>query len=134
MALTSLFDRNTETGGPMKFFLLAAALVSSNVMARTAGYDCGTFGPTYVGTPETFRGHHIKFKQLAADKDLNKFLFEAVFPGSKGQTCTYGVYLDLRRDTKTLDYAAHFSRLRSPLHRVILQALKEKDEILSFFS
>ena len=105
----------------MKFLMLATALISSNVMAqawtetfklpegitfraRAAGYDCGTFGPTYVRTPETFRAHSIEFKQLAADKDLNKFLFEAIFPGSEGQTCTYGVYLDRSRDTKTLNF------------------------------
>ena len=72
--------------------------------ALAAGYDCGTFGNSYVGTPESFRAHNIEFKQLAADKDLNKFLFEAVFTPAEGQTCTYGVYLDRNRDNKTLDF------------------------------
>lgn len=105
----------------MKSFLLATILLSSHAMAQSwtetfqlpegithralaAGYDCGTFGTTYVGAPESFRAHNIEFKQLAADKDLNKFLFEATFPNAEGQTCIYGVYLDRSRDTKTLDF------------------------------
>lgn len=100
---------------------LATALIATNVMAqewtetfklpegitfraRTAGYDCGTFTTNYVTAPESFRALNIQFKQLAADKDLNKFLFEAVYPGSEGNTCTYGVYFDRSRDTKTLDF------------------------------
>lgn len=105
----------------MKTLLLATALIATNVMAqewtetfklpegitfraRTAGYDCGTFTTNYVIAPDSFRALNIQFKQLAADKDLNKFLFEAVYPGSEGNTCTYGVYLDRSRDTKTLDF------------------------------
>jgi ribosomal protein L35AE/L33A len=106
----------------MKTLLLATVLMASaNVMAqewsetfklpegitfraRTAGYDCGTFTTNYVVAPGSFQALNIEFKQLAADKDLNKFLFEAVYPGSEGNTCTYGVYLDRSRDTKTLDF------------------------------
>lgn len=104
----------------MKTLLFATVLIASNVMAqewtetfklpegitfraRTAGYDCGSFSSTYVTAPESFRALNIEFKQLAADKDLNKFLFEAVYPGSEGNTCTYGIYLDRSRDTKTLE-------------------------------
>lgn len=72
--------------------------------ARTTGYDCGTFTTNYVAAPGSFQALNIEFKQLAADKDLNKFLFEAVYPGTEGNTCTYGVYLDRSRDTKTLDF------------------------------
>lgn len=105
----------------MKNLLLVTVLLATNVVAqewsetfklpegitfraRTAGYDCGTFSATYVMAPETFRAQNIEFKQLAADKDLNKFLFEAVYPGVDGNICTYGVYLDRSRDTKTLDF------------------------------
>ncbi|WPU64730.1 hypothetical protein [Peredibacter starrii] len=72
--------------------------------ARTAGYDCGIFTSKYVSAPETFKSRSIEFKQLAADKDLNKFLFEAVYPGTEGQQCIYGIYLDRNRATKTLDF------------------------------
>ncbi len=72
--------------------------------ARAAGYDCGAFGGAYVQAPATFRERGIEFKQLSADKDLNKFLFEAVFPGEHGQQCIYGVFLDRNRDDKTLDF------------------------------
>lgn len=72
--------------------------------ARTAGYDCGTFGNKYVGAPEAFRYRGIEFKQLSADKDLNKFLFEAVYPSSEGKACIYGIFLNRNRDTKTLDF------------------------------
>ena len=105
----------------MKTLLLATALLSTSAFAqdwtetfklpegitfraRAAGYDCGTFGSKYVAAPESFKSLNIEFKQLAADKDLNKFLFEAVYPSSEGQTCTYGIYLDRSRDTKTLDF------------------------------
>lgn len=105
----------------MKTLLLATALISTSAFAqewtetfklpegithraKAAGYDCGTFGSSYVETPESFRTRGVVFKQLAADKDLNKFLFEAVYPSTEGQTCTYGVYLDRSRDTKTLDF------------------------------
>lgn len=72
--------------------------------ARTAGYDCGTFGSTYVSAPENFKSRGIEFKQLSADKDLNKFLFEAYYPGTEGQQCVYGIFLDRSRATKTLDF------------------------------
>lgn len=72
--------------------------------ARAAGYDCGTFGNSYVAAPENFRSRQIEFKQLSADKDLNKFLFEAAYPGTQGHTCIYGIYLDRNRDDKTLDF------------------------------
>ena len=105
----------------MKTLILATTLISSTAMAqswtetyklpegityraRMAGYDCGTFGNTYVEAPENFRAHKIEFKQLAADKDLNKFLFEAVYPGTEGNTCVYGIYLDRNRATKALDF------------------------------
>jgi hypothetical protein len=35
---------------------------------------------------------------------LNKFLFEAIYPSENGVTCTYGVFFDRSRDTKTLDF------------------------------
>lgn len=105
----------------MKLFILGLALVSTAVSAqtwtetfklpegttyraRTAGYDCGTFGNTYVAAPENFRTRNIEFKQLSADKDLNKFLFEAQYPGTTGEKCIYGIYLDRNRDDKTLDF------------------------------
>ena len=75
--------------------------------ARTAGYDCGTFitpGQKYVEAPENFRSRNIEFKQLSADKDLNKFLFEAEYPGTDGEKCIYGIFLDRSRETKTLDF------------------------------
>lgn len=74
--------------------------------AAADGYDCGTFGPEtdYVPAPASFQSLGIEFKQLAADKDLNKFLFEAIFPGAEGQSCIYGIYLNRSRDTKTLDF------------------------------
>lgn len=105
----------------MNYLLFATALFSSNVFAqewveafklpegttyraRAAGYDCGSFGSTYVDTPESFRAHNVEFKQLSADKDLNKFLIEAAYPGVEGQVCKYGVFLDRNRDNKTLDF------------------------------
>lgn len=106
----------------MKNLILAAVLIAPSAWAQAtwtetfklpegityralaAGYDCGTFGNSYVATPESFRAHNIQFRQLAADKDLNKFLFEATFTPSEEQTCTYGVYLDRNRDDKTLDF------------------------------
>jgi hypothetical protein len=105
----------------MKTLLLASALLSTSAFAQVwtetfklpesityrahaAGYDCGAFSSTYVSAPESFKAHKIEFKQLAADKDLNKFLFEAVYPGADGEVCTYGIYLDRSRDTKTLDF------------------------------
>ena len=72
--------------------------------ARTAGYDCGTFGNKYVQAPESFRHRGIEFKQLSADKDLNKILFEAVYPSTQGKECIYGIFLDRNRDNKTLDF------------------------------
>lgn len=72
--------------------------------ARAAGYDCGTFGNTYVATPEILQSRGVEFKQLSADKDLNKFLFEAEFPGTAGNKCIYGIFLDRNRETKTLDF------------------------------
>ncbi len=72
--------------------------------ARAAGYDCGTFGNKYVEAPESFKSKNIEFKQLSADKDLNKFLFEASYPSSKGKECVYGIFLDRNRDSKTLDF------------------------------
>ena len=116
----------------MKALLLATAMIASvNVMAqewtetyklpegitfraRTSGYDCGTFTTNYVTAPDSFRSLNIQFKQLAADKDLNKFLFEAVYPGSEGNTCTYGVYLDRSRDTKTLDFTHSLIKTEGP--------------------
>ncbi|MES2527331.1 MAG: hypothetical protein V4598_09590 [Bdellovibrionota bacterium] len=71
--------------------------------ARMTGFDCGTFGTTYVGAPENIRAQAVEFRQLAADKDLNKFLIEADYQGTDGQKCIYGVFLDRNRDTKTLD-------------------------------
>ncbi len=105
----------------MKGLLFTLALISTSVgaqtwtetfklpegttyRARTAGYDCGTFGNTYVAAPEQFRIRNIEFKQLSADKDLNKFLFEAQYPGTTGEICKYGIYLDRNRDDKTLDF------------------------------
>lgn len=75
--------------------------------ARTAGYDCGRFitsTESYVATPEVLSSRRIEFKQLSADKDLNKFLFEAEFPSSNGEICIYGIFLDRNRETKTLDF------------------------------
>jgi hypothetical protein len=107
----------------MKTLILALTLVSASAMAqvtpwretfklpegttyraRTAGYDCGTFGNKYVAAPESFRTKGIEFKQLSADKDLNKFLFEASFPSTEGKECIYGIFLDRNRDDKTLDF------------------------------
>ena len=72
--------------------------------AKAAGFDCGTFSNKYVEAPVEYRDHQVEFKQLAADKDLNKFLFEAVYPSENGQTCIYGVFFDRSRDTKTLNF------------------------------
>src|SRR5690606_22819664 len=72
--------------------------------ALAAGYDCGTFGDTYVPTPSRFQTHNVVYRQLAADKDLNKFLIEATFTGNEGNNCIVGVYLDRNRDNKTLDF------------------------------
>ncbi|GEM_PF-6679484 len=106
----------------MKLLLLVVALLSTSAFAqqawtetfklpegttyraRAAGYDCGTFGSTYVAAPESFKSKGIEFKQLSADKDLNKFLFEAVYPSSEGKECIYGIFLDRNRDDKTLDF------------------------------
>jgi hypothetical protein len=70
--------------------------------ARSAGFDCGQFRSTYVAKPNRFK--QIEFRQLAADKDLNKFLIEASFSGTEGQYCIYGAYLDRNRSSKTLDF------------------------------
>lgn len=108
----------------MKAFILGLSVLSTGVFAnewtetfklpegmtyraRMAGYDCGTFvtSPSgYVKTPIKFSEAKVEFKQLAADKDLNKFLIEAVYPGTEGHTCVYGVYLDRHRETKTLNF------------------------------
>ena len=72
--------------------------------AKMAGYDCGTFNNKYVQAPVEYLERQIEFKQLSADKDLNKFLFEAVYPSENGVACTYGVFFDRSRDTKTLDF------------------------------
>lgn len=106
----------------MKFLIALSLLATSSVFAqkwtetyklpegttyraRAVGYDCGTFvtGNSYKEAPENFRSRGIEFKQLSADKDLNKFLFEAYYPGTQGNTCIYGIYLDRNRETKTLD-------------------------------
>ena len=71
--------------------------------AKAAGFDCGTFNHKYVQAPIEYRERQVEFKQLSADKDLNKFLFEAVYPAENGVTCTYGVFFDRSRDTKTLN-------------------------------
>lgn len=106
----------------MKTLLLASLFVSASGFAQTtwtetfklpegithralaAGYDCGTFGSTYVNAPADFVAHQVQYRQLAADKDLNKFVIEATYPGSEGESCTYGVYLNRNRDDKTLDF------------------------------
>lgn len=108
----------------MKHFILAATLLSGSAFAQTwtetyklpegttfraraTGYDCGTFitsAQSYVGAPENFRSRSIEFKQLSADKDLNKFLFEAEYPSTTGEKCIYGIFLDRNRDSKTLDF------------------------------
>lgn len=72
--------------------------------AKAAGFDCGTFNNKYIQAPVEYRERQIEFKQLSADKDLNKFLFEAIYPSENGVTCTYGVFFDRSRDTKTLDF------------------------------
>lgn len=72
--------------------------------ALAAGYDCGTFNTPYVTAPYEYREHRVEFKQLSADKDLNKFLFEAVYPAKSGGMCTYGVFFDRARETKTLNF------------------------------
>jgi hypothetical protein len=73
--------------------------------ARMAGFDCGSFGTPYVSTPAELSALQVTFRQLAADKDLNKFVIEATYPGTEEKkTCTYGAYLDRNRDLKTLDF------------------------------
>jgi hypothetical protein len=72
--------------------------------ARMTGYDCGTFGSTYVEAPVAFTQNQVEFKQLSADKDINKFLIEAAYPGAEGQSCIYGVFLDRDRATKTFKF------------------------------
>lgn len=72
--------------------------------ARAVGFDCGTFGNKYVEAPQDYREHQVQFKQLSADKDLNKFLFEAVYPSTEGNACIYGVFFDRSRETKTLNF------------------------------
>lgn len=72
--------------------------------ARMAGYDCGKFTTKYVSAPENVRSTTLVFRQLAADKDLNKFLIEGEYPGTEGQICKIGLYLDRNRETKTLDF------------------------------
>lgn len=71
---------------------------------KAAGFDCGTFSNKYVGTPAVFQEQQVIFRQLAADKDLNKFLIEATFPGTLDSVCTYGAFLDRNRTDKTLDF------------------------------
>ncbi len=107
----------------MKFLMALTIFASSSVFAQTytetyklpegttyraraVGYDCGTFvsGNNYKAAPESFRSRGIEFKQLSADKDLNKFLFEAYYPGTEGNTCIYGIFLDRSRETRTLDF------------------------------
>lgn len=106
----------------MKILLIASALLSTSVFAqetwtetfklpegmtyraRAAGFDCGEFFKGYVNTPAEFEAQKITYRQLAADKDLNKFLIEATYPGADGSQCIYGSYLDRNRDDKTLDF------------------------------
>lgn len=106
----------------MKTFIALFALVTTSVSAQTwtetyklpegttyrarmAGYDCGTFGSSYVEAPLEFTQNQVEFKQLSADKDINKFLIEASYPGAQGQSCVYGVFLDRDRATKTFKFA-----------------------------
>lgn len=75
--------------------------------ARGVGYDCGTFitaTQSYVGAPTMISERKIDFKQFSADKDLNKFLIEIEYPGTEGEKCIYGMFLDRNRDTKNLDF------------------------------
>ncbi len=108
----------------MKTLILAAALFSTGVIAqewtetfklpegttfraRGVGYDCGTFittTETYVRAPQVIIDKNIDFKQFAADKDLNKFLIEIEYPGSTGEKCIYGMFLDRDRDNKALNF------------------------------
>ena len=71
---------------------------------KAAGYDCGTFSNKYVQAPATFSQENITFRQLSADKDLNKFLIEVTYPNANGDQCVYGAFLDRARSTKTLDF------------------------------
>jgi len=82
--------------------------------ALAAGYDCGTFGDTYVPVPARFQAHNVVYRQLAADKDLNKFLIEATFTGSESNNCIIGVYLDRNRDDKTLDFTHAMIKTEGP--------------------
>lgn len=121
--MNSFFSSKAYNGEPMKALLMMALLSfgaqaqtwtetyklpeGTTFRARAVGYDCGTFitsGQKYVDAPEHFRARSIEFKQLSADKDLNKFLFEAEYPGTDGAKCIYGIFLDRNRDTKTLDF------------------------------
>ncbi len=108
----------------MKALMIATALFSTGVFAqtwtetyrlpegttfraRTAGYDCGKFitsTESYVSAPEILFSRGVEFKQLSADKELNKFLFEAEYPSVNGEKCVYGIFLDRNRETKTLDF------------------------------
>lgn len=105
----------------MKHFLFTLTLLSTGAFAqewtetfklpegmtfraRMAGYDCGKFTTNYVAAPENVRSTGLSFRQLAADKDLNKFLIEGEYPGLEGQLCKIGLFLDRSRETKTLDF------------------------------
>lgn len=100
--------------------LLALALLSTSAFAqdwtetfkipegmtyrvKAAGYDCGTFGPKYVEAPVKMTEQNVTFRQLSADKDLNKFLIEATYPNANGEQCVYGAFFDRKRDGRTLD-------------------------------
>ena len=130
----------------MKFFIALALMTSASAFAqytetfklpegtthraRAVGYDCGTFGTTYKPAPENFRSRGIEFKQLSADKDLNKFLFEAYYPGSEGNTCIYGIYLDRARDTKTLDFTHSVVKTTEGLEDTCLETKEFIDQEL----
>ena len=101
----------------MKLIALSLLVLSTTVMAETfklpagitfrakgVGFDCGEFtNDPYKPAPIAYAEKNINFIQLAADKDLNTFLIEAIFPNDAGIECTYGAYFNRSRDSKTLD-------------------------------
>nr|BDT28603.1 hypothetical protein BHI3_20690 [Bacteriovorax sp. HI3] len=99
----------------MKLFL-ALMLLSTTAMAEVfklpagitfrakgVGYDCGEFFTEYKPAPKKYADQKITFLQLAADKDLNTFLVEGTFPGTDGGLCTFGLFLNRSRDTKSME-------------------------------
>ncbi|EQC46086.1 hypothetical protein [Bacteriovorax sp. Seq25_V] len=99
----------------MKCFILllvaVSALASDNFKVPTGttyrvkgiGYDCGEFFKDIKEAPLQYSERAIAFDKLYADKDLNIFVIETSFPGISGNLCTYGLFYQRERATKTFE-------------------------------